>query len=132
MENRRVLIADDDLDDIELLTDAIFQYSASTVIDFVIDGQKLLDKLNSNYKFDILVLDLNMPCTDGKQCLSEIRANSTFDDITIIIYSTDSRLRIKEECLKLGADYFVSKPSDVTAMMTVAEAIGKGDFTILR
>jgi CheY-like chemotaxis protein len=125
---QKVLIADDDLDDIELLKEAINECSADIAISYVTDGNQLMDTLLSTPLPDLLILDLNMPCKEGKECLSEIRANEHLKSLTIIVYSTSGTTSLQNECIALGANYFVTKPSQMSGIIKFVESIVKGSF----
>ena len=125
---QKVLVADDDFDDIELLKEVISEYSADIEISYVTDGVELMDKLEKDLLPDVLILDLNMPCKEGRACLSEIRLNEQWKDLIIIVYSTTDVPDIKNECLSLGANHFVTKPSQMIDLMKFAESLTKGTF----
>ena len=68
--------------------------------------------------FDMVLLDLVLPEMSGTEVLREMRINQEYSkDLKIIIFSNLSSAEDREECLKLGADGFVSKtefsPSEV-------------------
>jgi CheY-like chemotaxis protein len=60
---------------------------------------------------DIIFLDINMPCVDGKQCLKEIRNNKELDKVPVVMFSTSNHEKDIEETFKNGANLYVSKPS---------------------
>ena len=128
MNIQKVLIADDDLDDIELLKETILEHSTTINISYVTDGVQLMDELLKSTIPDILILDLNMPCKEGKECISEIREMEDLKHLVIIVYSTTSTGGIKEECLSLGANFFVTKPTELVDLIKFSQAIIEGKF----
>ena len=132
MNVQNVLIADDDFDDIQFLTEAINNYKRSINVSYVTDGEQLIQKLLSGNRADVLILDLRMPCMDGKDCLCQIRDNASLNDLIVIIYTTTCLPEIEEECLSLGANYFVTKPCDIKDIMLFAEFIADGTFDSLK
>jgi DNA-binding response OmpR family regulator len=56
---------------------------------------------------DIIFLDINMPAMNGKECLLEIRKNSRYNDIPIVMYSTNANGMDKVDLVKYGADFLV-------------------------
>jgi CheY-like chemotaxis protein len=130
MNVQQILIADDDLDDIELLTEGIVSCKPTIEISYVTDGQQLMTKLNEGFIPDILILDINMPCLDGKDCLTMIRATREFDDIIIVIYSLVEAPSAREECLSAGANYYVVKPTEIAEIIKFGGAISKGNFKL--
>ena len=91
-----ILIAEDDEDDYTLITDAIKSSQNKCQVNWVRDGEELLDFLNTtndlgvgkNKRPDIILLDLNMPKKDGREALEEIKSHSQFKKIPVIVVTT--------------------------------------------
>jgi CheY-like chemotaxis protein len=71
-------------------------------------------------KFDMVLLDLVIPEISGTEVLRELRTNPEYSkELKIVVFSNLSSAEDREECLRLGADGFVSKtefsPSEVVA-----------------
>ena len=58
----------------------------------------------------LLFLDLNMPRKDGREALMEIRANSNFRGLPVVVWTTSNHHEDKTFCHKNGADLFITKP----------------------
>jgi CheY-like chemotaxis protein len=56
-------------------------------------------------------LDINMPPTDGKSCLIKIKEGSQYQNVKVVMYSNNSDETLMEEYKRLGATYFLIKPS---------------------
>jgi CheY-like chemotaxis protein len=108
----KILLADDDDDDRELFEDALKEANPSTQLKTVEDGDKLMKYLASvdGVHPDIIFLDINMPCKDGKECLKEIRSNKELDKVPVIMFSTSNFEKDVDETFKNGANLYVSKP----------------------
>ena len=65
---------------------------------------------------DYIFLDLNMALMDGKECLKKIREQNHLKSIPVIIFSTSSSQKDKEETQKLGANAFITKPPLVSTL----------------
>ena len=107
-----ILIADDDLDDQELIRDALVENNIDVKkLQFVGDGVELIQALERAQTLpSLILLDLNMPRKGGKEVLTEIRNSDKFRHIPIIIFSTsDSDFEIKQ-CYSLGSNAFMTKP----------------------
>lgn len=61
-------------------------------------------------RWDLVLLDLMLPGMTGEEILVNIRTNSS---IPVIIISAKSEQQTKIDCLRSGADDFISKPFDV-------------------
>jgi len=69
-------------------------------------------------KFDLVLLDLVIPELSGTDVLRELRTNPEYDpNLKIVVFSNLSSTEDREECLRLGANGFISKtefsPSEV-------------------
>jgi CheY-like chemotaxis protein len=53
---------------------------------------------------DIILLDLNLPGTDGREVLSELKSDASLKDIPIIIMTTSNDPKDIEKCYQLGAN----------------------------
>lgn len=108
-----ILVADDDLDDQELIRDALVENNVDeNKIQFVDDGMQLLESLDKNKILpSLILLDLNMPRKGGKEALVELKKSELYRHIPIIIFTTsDSEIDIKQ-CYSLGTNAFMTKPS---------------------
>ena len=114
MQIKKILIADDDPEDISIIKDAMELLKAVDVICPAKNGEhafEVLQKsLESSTKPCLIVLDLNMPKMNGIQTLRKLKTDERFKDIPVIIYSTSVNPLEKETCLQLGAHSYISKP----------------------
>lgn len=116
-----IILADDDEDDRMFFTDAFSELKMSTKVQTYKDGVELMDYLNSDEALmpEILFLDLNMPKKNGMECLQEIKANPKFENIAVAIYSTSSTEEHIEETFVNGANIYIKKPNDFSALKKV-------------
>ncbi|MDD2793409.1 MAG: response regulator [Sediminibacterium sp.] len=61
--------------------------------------------------FDVLILDINMPVMSGIQLLRRVRTMHMAQPV-IIMLTNNTMSRYKDECLNMGADYFLDKSRD--------------------
>ena len=123
-----ILIAEDDEDDYTLITDAIKSSQNKCQVNWVKDGEELLNFLYSTSDLgvgekkrpDIIILDLNMPKKDGREALEEIKSHSNFKSIPVIILTTSQANIEISQTDNLGANFFIQKPfkyADFSSMM---------------
>lgn len=107
------LLIDDDTDDQEIFVYALKQLDKDIECLVFDDGKQAISSLKQAALLpDYIFLDLNMPGMDGKQCLKEIKKIDRLEQIPVIIYSTSSNQRDKDETKDLGAgDYIEKQPS---------------------
>lgn len=132
-ETVRILVADDDEDDRMLIADAFEESLLKNPIDFVKDGEELMDFLrkegayadNSDELPGIILLDLNMPKKDGRTALKEIREDPALRNIPIVVLTTS---KSEEDILRtynLGVNSFITKPVTFDSLVDVVRVIGK-------
>ncbi len=120
-----ILLADDDEDDRLFFKDAIEELKVRTVVSTVNDGVQLMEYLNTPdvQLPHVVFLDLNMPRKDGMECLKEIRADARLKDLSIAIYSTSSSEEDIEETFVRGANIYIKKPNDFTALKKILSEV---------
>lgn len=118
----RVMIAEDDDDDYYIFSVAMEEISFTVMLSRAIDGEMLL-KMMEVHTPDILFIDLMMPCKNGKECLREIRSNTKYDTLPIIVYSSLSDLTNVEYCYREGSNLFAIKPNSIGELKVILERI---------
>lgn len=102
-----ILITDDNPVNRKILNDTISKVFGPP--DTAIDGKLCLSKLK-NKRYDLLLLDLNMPETDGLSVLTELRKSATGERPNVIVVSAENDPKTISEALKLGAADYVTVP----------------------
>lgn len=117
-----VLLADDDLDDCEFFVEAMHELNLNSTLSIVRDGEELMQKLESAHELpDVIFLDLNLSCKDGRECLNAINMDEALRHIPVIIYSTSFIPVIIEELYHLGAFHYLRKPSEFNILKQIIE-----------
>lgn len=83
-QRKRALIVEDDANERVLL--ASYLRASGYEIDTAEDGQAALEYL-ADHKPDAVVIDMEMPRVDGRQCVQEIRSDYHFDDVKLFVVS---------------------------------------------
>jgi CheY-like chemotaxis protein len=112
-EPEHILVMDDhqaNLQDLEMILK--FKYRVSLAR----SDQMCLDQLEGDPP-DLILLNVNMPMTDGLTLCRMIKANSATSMIPVIFVSSLSRLSERLASYKAGADDYVTKPYNVEALL---------------
>jgi len=104
-----ILIVDDNPKNLQVLG-KLLQYE-NFEVEFAIDGQSALDWMEAK-KFDLMLLDINMPVISGFEVCKKIRSNPKFDKIPIIFLTADIDRESILKGFELGAQDYVTKPFD--------------------
>jgi CheY-like chemotaxis protein len=118
--SRFILIGEDDLDDQEFLKEIFSTIDSSFALLFADNGSQvltILDKCDDNHLPCLILLDYNMPASNGAEILKELKNNSRYDGIPKIIWSTSGSGTYKDVCLELGANAYLVKPSTVNDLV---------------
>ncbi len=117
-----ILVAEDDAEDRDMIKEAFDINGYKGRIDFVSDGQELIDKLYHHIPH-IILLDLNMPRKDGREALMEIRATERLRKIPVIILSTSSLDKDINTSYYLGCNCYIIKPGNFNALTNAVHSI---------
>jgi DNA-binding response OmpR family regulator len=72
-------------------------------------------------KPDLMILDINMPEISGFDMLEYVRRNPDWQDIPIVMLSTESSEVLIEQAIEMGADAYVSKPVTIDELEAAIE-----------
>ncbi len=120
-----ILIAEDDADDRMFMREAFGDSDFKHEIDFVENGQELLDYLNGIGEYadrprpGLILLDLNMPKMDGRTALLHIKSNPSLRRIPVIVLTTSNSEDDIEKTYDLGVSSYISKPSSAEGLKDV-------------
>jgi CheY-like chemotaxis protein len=122
VENRNILIAEDDGDDRLLLETAFQEAGVKIPLIFATNGVELLKILTSEDAPiwpRVILLDLNMPKKDGREALKEIKQHPLLRKIPVIIFTTTKNEAEIKRCYDLGANTYVIKPDSYADLLKV-------------
>ncbi len=118
-DGQRILVVDDQ-QDIRDMT-ALVLTGAGYRVDTVDSGESALSTLERD-RFDLVLLDINMPAMDGWETLRLIRCDEDLTGLPVVMFSIKGEIRDKIESLQEGAIDFVTKPFVVDDLI---ERVGK-------
>ena len=127
----RILLADDDMEDIELMEAAIHELEPDSQINIVKSGRSAIDFLASTTSNELpclIVLDYNMPEMNGVDVLKVIAGEQRYSKIPVVILSTSKSEYTARECMEHGACEYFIKPNNVKEL----EGIGKRMLSICK
>lgn len=113
-----IFLVEDDIDDQDLFHDALAEIDKDFHLITAVNGVEAMRKFNQDTYLvpDYIFMDLNMPMMNGLQCLKEFKKIPSFEKVPVIIYSTSSSERDKQEAHKAGAFYYFNKPYSFTEL----------------
>jgi CheY-like chemotaxis protein len=129
-----IVIADDDPDDRMLIRDALEENRLAYDLQFVQDGEELMDLLYRRGKFagdpglsppDLILLDLNMPRKNGREALQEIGQDPHLRPIPVVVLSTSTSEEDIRLSYELGANSFITKPTSFEGLVEITGTLGR-------
>lgn len=126
-----LLIAEDSDEDFEVLELLMRQMRVRNPIHRCTNGDKVLDFVcqDGNYgeqgelpRPSVILLDLNLPGTDGREVLEQLKQNQSFREIPIVVFTTSSNPKDVEFCYQNGANGYLIKPVDSDELERIVQA----------
>ncbi len=133
-----ILLVEDNAGDARLAREALRDAKVRNNLTWLADGEEALAFLRRQGKYsnaprpDLILLDLNLPRKDGREVLSEIKADDHFKRIPVVILTTS---QAEEDILKayhLNANCYIPKPVDLERFLTVVKTIEDFWLTIVK
>ncbi|MGB3510677.1 MAG: response regulator [Microcoleaceae cyanobacterium] len=108
LKNRHLLIVDDNSTNRQVLT--LQAESLQMTFQAVSNGQEAINLLQSEQKFDIAILDMQMPQMDGITLAKEIRKLPHCQDLPLVFLSSLGQLEVSERMTDLNFTTYLNKP----------------------
>ncbi|MBR5227638.1 MAG: sporulation transcription factor Spo0A [Clostridia bacterium] len=114
-EKLRIMVVDDNVEFVKLLTMYINAQSGMEVVGSLNDGTNVIPKIKE-LKPDILLLDIIMPEKDGLVVLEELDESVLEKRPFTVVMSAIGQEKITHKAISLGASYYVIKPFDLETL----------------
>lgn len=117
LEDKLILLVDDDVRNIFALKNALESRGARTEI--ARNGREAVDKVRSNPRIELVLMDIMMPVMNGYEAIAEIRKDQKFKNLPIIAVTAKAMADDQEKCLEAGADDYLPKPIDLPKLLSL-------------
>lgn len=133
MENKTILLVEDNPDDEALTLRALKKNNIMNEVVVVHDGVEALDYLffrgahagrNPHTSPAITLLDLKLPKIDGLEVLREIRANPSTQLLPVVVLTSSKEEQDLINSYRLGANSYIRKPVDFNQFMDAVRNLG--------
>ncbi len=116
-----LLVVEDSNEDFEALQRLLGRSSLAIPIQRCVNGDQALAFLYHTGIYEdrqrslrpgLIVLDLNLPGTDGREVLRRIKQDGTLKKIPVVIFTTSNNPQDIEDCYQYGVNSYIIKPID--------------------
>jgi len=125
LDNANVLLVEDNLINQKIVILSLKKLVKN--IEIASNGKEALDKFGTS-KFDIILMDIQMPIMNGIVTTKKIREieASTNSHTPIIAITANALLGDKEECIEAGMDDYISKPFQIEVLIQKMKTLVEG------
>ncbi len=133
-----ILLVEDNPGDARLTLEAFADTRPPRRLSHVTNGVQAIDFLRRAGAHtqatlpDLILLDLNLPCKDGREVLAEIKADATLRRIPVVILTTSQAEADILRAYDLNANCYVAKPADLDQFTRVIRCIDEFWLTVAK
>ena len=128
----RILIVEDDPNDVELTLTALADYNLANEVVVTRDGQQALDYLYCRGEFSarpsgnpaVMLLDLKLPKVDGLEVLQQIKSDENLKIIPVVVLTSSHEEKDMMRSYRLGVNAYVVKPVDFHEFVNAVKELG--------
>jgi len=120
---------DDNPADIDLMREILGSCKRHFNVSSVMDGEEAISFLCHEGKYaaaptpDLVVLDLNLPRKDGRTVLKELKSDSRFSKVPIVVFTTSQASSDIASSYELGANCYLRKPGNLDDYRAVVRSM---------
>lgn len=120
-----ILVIEDSDEDFEALRRVMYRQQVLNPIFRCTDGDEALDYLyhtgaysdpQTSPRPSLILLDLNLPGTDGRELLQQVKQDENLKNIPVIVFTTSSNPRDIEICYRNSVASYILKPIDINRL----------------
>lgn len=131
-----ILLVEDSAAEARLTREVLRESQTPNSLHHVKDGIAAMRFLRREYPYhdaptpDLIILDLNLPCMDGRDVLCEVRQDPNLRLIPVVVLTTSEAEGDILQSYELSANCFITKPSDLDRFIHVVQTIVRLWLTI--
>ena len=125
----QILLVEDSLSDIKLISKALKEVSCHHSLKVVSDGVSAISFLfkkgeyRNCFRPDIILLDLHLPKKSGLSVLQEIKSNPSLADIPVIMLTASDKPESITQCYQQEANCYLIKPNNIQEFRQTIQAL---------
>jgi CheY-like chemotaxis protein len=124
-KNQPILIVEDSDEDFEAFTRIMQHFSYCNPLYRCCDGDEALEFLYQTGDYNnptlaprpiVILMDLNLPGTDGREVIQQVKQDDSLKSIPIVVFTTSSSPKDIETCYNHGVNSYLLKPIGTEAL----------------
>ena len=124
----KILMIEDNPGDVELFRFALEHAKLNCELIVISDGGEALalieeDSSPTREMPDLVLLDLNLPKVGGREILTAMRSGTAFVSVPVVIFTSSSSRREREELEPLRVARHITKPSDLDEFLKIGAVV---------
>ncbi len=125
----QLLLVEDNPGDVRLTKEALKAGNVVVNLSVARDGVEAIDFLRRRGAFqaaptpDLILLDLNLPRKNGREVLSEIKADPILKKIPVLVMTTSRAEQDINRAYSLNANCYITKPMDLDEFLRIVKSI---------
>ena len=134
MQRQPILIAEDNEDDVILIQALLQKANLSVPVHVVTDGEQAISYLSAAGEYadrakyplpQLVLLDIQMPRTDGFKVLEWIRRQRGLEDLKVVMLTSIEDVRYVNRAYRLGAISFLLKPMELIELLHITSLLNQ-------
>jgi CheY-like chemotaxis protein len=135
-----ILVVEDSPEDYEVTIRAFKKANLANPVFRCQDGEEALDFLHQRGTYaepgraprpSLILLDLNLPGTDGREVLAQVKGDPRLRTIPVVVLTTSADERDVESCYRAGANSYIQKPVSLESFLRAIQVLKNYWFEIV-
>ena len=128
-----LLVIEDSPEDFEATRRSLVRGGLANPIVHLPDGDAALDYLFEARSATpaLILLDLNLPGTDGRQVLSRVKGDPQLREVPVVVLTTSRDERDVAACYRAGANSYIQKPVDLAGFQRALKILREYWFDVV-
>ena len=114
LDNKKILLVDDNESSLKLINKILTKYHIK--VETTNLGKKALDKIRKGSKYDLILLDEEMPYIDGEEVLKKLKEIKGFNT-KVLLLTKNNNIEYTEEYKENNFDDYILKPIDKNTLI---------------
>ena len=108
LHGKKILVAEDNTLNHKIIQGLL--KGTGIELTFVENGKEAVDLVSKDIKFDLILMDINMPIMNGYEATKQIRSHQKYNSISILAFTADVMKESIQKALKSGMQGHITKP----------------------